>query len=142
VSKGPGGKTRISWVSNAALLRCLVDGPHTVPELCEETGLSEGVCRGYVRLMNQRKLVYVCAWLPSRQGAPVIRQWRWGPDKPDAPRPRRQTQKQRAARYRERTRRAKLQATMQGTADWRTLRGLMSNTPLSPLVKQLTKTAA
>jgi hypothetical protein len=95
-------KIRLSWLSNAILIRCLLDGPHTLYELVEETGLALDTVRGYVRALRNQKLVVIVGYLPARNGALVTVQYQWKPNAKDAPKPEAVSPRERAGRYRQR----------------------------------------
>jgi len=106
-----GPRPRISWNTNAVLMRTLWDGPHTMAELVEETGLSQSTIRGYIKAMRKQKLVAIVDLLMSGNGNRCIHVYQWRPDTKDYRVPK-MTQAQRQARYRERRAKAEQHATL------------------------------
>lgn len=98
------GRVRVTALSNADLIRALVDAAgetvgYSFAELSEITGLSDTTVRDYVRALRRRKLVAVVSWGEDPKGARTIREFAFAPDKKDKPQPR-MTQAERQARYR------------------------------------------
>ncbi len=107
-------KPRISWLSNAKLLRALYEGEYTINELAEQTGLAISTVRGYVKALRNERLVRICDKRRNSRGAPVIHVYEWAPDKRDAtfaP----VSGAERASRYRERLRLRRLQSAITGS---------------------------
>jgi len=106
-----GPKPRVSWSANARLMRLLWDGPHTLAELMEETGLAASTVRGYVKALRNQRLVAIVDLLPAHNGNKCIHVYQWKPDSKDVKR-RRQTQAERQRGYRERRAAMKHAATL------------------------------
>lgn len=106
-----GPKPRVSWNCNALLMRLLWDGPHTMKELMEETGLAASTVRGYVKALRNQRLVAIVDLLPARNGNKSIHVYQWKPDSKDVRR-RKQTQAERQRGYRERRAAMKHAATL------------------------------
>lgn len=98
-NRGP--KPRVSWNVNAQLMRLLWDGPHTMAELVEETGLSFSTVRGYVLALRKVKLVAVVDLLVAGNGVRCTHVYRWKPDARDF-RVVKKTPAQRQQQFRER----------------------------------------
>jgi DNA-binding transcriptional ArsR family regulator len=102
-----GPKPRVSWNVNARLMRLLWDGPHTMRELIEETGLSESTVRGYVKALRNNKLVAITD-LVGRHGTHI---YQWKPDAKDYKR-KKLTPAERQKRCRERKEASRLTAAL------------------------------
>ena len=95
-------KPKINAIVQAHLIRLLVDDPHTVADLSEETGLSSNTVRGYVQALHARGLVYLVDKLPDSSGQRSVSLWKFGPDTRDKFRPLTQRERQAACRARKR----------------------------------------
>jgi DNA-binding transcriptional ArsR family regulator len=103
-------------MSNALLLRALYDGPRTMRELRDITGLAESTVRGYLKALRKQKLVRVCDLLRNSNNIPCINVYEWAPDEPSyrVPRASKLTAAQRSKQYRERKRLTLLQTAITG----------------------------
>jgi DNA-binding transcriptional ArsR family regulator len=104
----------INYLSAAAMLRALVDGPATTAEIVEETGVAIRTVRLYVRAMRQQRLIYVARWEADSQGRRKTAAYLFGPDKSDAPNPPRESRVVIVRRYRSRVRVRTLHAAIVG----------------------------
>ena len=93
-------KPKVNATAQAHLIRLLVDDPHTVLELAEETGLSEGTVRAYLRALHKRKLVYIVDKVPDSSGQRSVALWAFGVDKRDKFKAKSQAERQAACRAR------------------------------------------
>lgn len=93
-------RSRITATSQAAILRLLVDGPHSIKELVEETGVSRQTITGYITHLRKKKLVHVQEWIKLSVGVRATAFYRFAPDKKDAKRPPAMTQAEKDQRYR------------------------------------------
>jgi predicted transcriptional regulator len=82
-------------------MRLLWDGPHTMDELVEETGLAVSTVRGYVLSLRKRKLVAIVNLLEGRNGNRNKHVYAWKPDARDY-RTHKKTPAERQAKYRQR----------------------------------------
>jgi len=73
----------------------------TVPEIAEESGLSEQSVRGYIRAMRKRRAVHVADWEHDKHGRRTLRAYALG-QKPDKPKPLQRTRAEYARDYRTR----------------------------------------
>jgi DNA-binding transcriptional ArsR family regulator len=78
---------RLGPLSVAKIMRALFDGPCTVPELQEASGLSVSTLYEYLRALRKEGVVHVCAWEKDATGRESLRVFKLGPGK-DAPRQR------------------------------------------------------
>lgn len=99
----------VSGVTAFALcFGCLLDGPCTVFELIEESGIHENTARKLLRILKRHKRVHIAAWENDSAGRAMIAAYALG-DKPDVKRRPRKTPTQRSAARRARLRLARLQ---------------------------------
>ena len=85
------------------MIRALMEGPSTVPEIVYECGLSYTTVRRYVHALHKAGCVHIAGWDVDGNGRRTLRAWQLGQAK-DKPRPAPIQNKDRAARYRERAR--------------------------------------
>lgn len=113
------GRPRINAVVQAHLIRLLVDDYHTAQDLAEETGLSPGTVRSYLRALKARKLVHIVSKEPDRGGQRSIAVWSFDPDKKDMSKP--ATPADRARTYRARKSANIIAQTWHGAASTATI---------------------
>lgn len=89
---------RINALSFATMMRCLIDAPHTIADLAEETGLHQRCVARYVAALKRQKIVRVAGWDPDALGRVSIAAYQVGSGE-DARR-RVQTRAESNARYR------------------------------------------
>jgi DNA-binding transcriptional ArsR family regulator len=78
---------RLGPLSVAKIMRTLLDGPSTVPELQEISGLSVSTLYEYLRALRKEGVVHVSGWEKDATGRESLRVFKLGPGK-DAPRQR------------------------------------------------------
>lgn len=93
----------LNHLSAALMMRALMDGPSSVPEIAYETGISYVTVRRYVRALRDRRVIHIAAWDVDARGRRTLAAYSFG-DRHDAPRPPRATAAQRQAAHRERAR--------------------------------------
>lgn len=98
---------RPAHIAVALMMARLLDGPATVREIAEETGLTEFSTRCYVRAMRARRVVYVASWELDTAGRQTLAAYKLG-KRPDAVRIPPLTRAQMARNYRARKRDAQL----------------------------------
>lgn len=85
----------------AVFFECLLDGPHTVFELTEESGLHLNTVRKVLRILKRHERIHVAAWEPDSMGRMTIAAFALG-KKPDVKRPPGKTATERSAAMRAR----------------------------------------
>lgn len=91
----------------AVFIEHLLDGPCTVFEFQEASGMHLNTIRKVLRILRRHKRIYVAGWDDDSMGRKTIAAWALG-DKPDAKRPPRKTAAERSALMRARQRHALL----------------------------------
>lgn len=94
---------RVNAYSFARMIKMLVDGPQTVSEIVEDTGLHRVTVSRYLRELHRAKAVGICAWEPDAKGRDAIKVYELGRTGRDAKRAK-MTQAQRQEAYRARKR--------------------------------------
>ena len=89
--------TTINYLSVAALMRALLDGPATVKDLMHESGLSACTCRRYVNALRKARVIHVKLWDVDSYGKRSLASYAIG-DKDDAPRAPKSNAEREAAR--------------------------------------------
>ena len=89
--------TTINYLSVAALMRALLDGPATVKDLMHESGLSACTCRRYVNALRKARVIHVKLWDVDSYGKRSLASYAIG-DKDDAPRTPKSSAEREAAR--------------------------------------------
>ena len=107
--------TTINYLSVAALMRALLDGPATVKDLMHESGLSACTCRRYVNALRKARVIHVKLWDVDSYGKRSLASYAIG-DKDDAPRAPKSNAEREAAR-RERLRQKNRTRRMNGMVD-------------------------
>lgn len=77
------GKLRVNAMTNAVLIRELMDGPSTAAELAELVGLSKQTITRYLMAMHRKKCIRIAGWDRDSSGKQSIRCFGFG-DAPDA----------------------------------------------------------
>ncbi len=77
---------KITALSFAKLMKCLLDGPVTYYDMAEETGLHRLTCSRYCAALKKEGVVYVAEWMEDRGGRRTLKGYKIG-NKPDAARP-------------------------------------------------------
>lgn len=80
-------KKRLTPDAYAALLQELLNGPSTLKELIEASGLSKVTTNQIVLALRAVKLVRICAWQRDDKGCQSIMVFEFAPDKPNVKRP-------------------------------------------------------
>lgn len=112
-------KLRITAHSQAIILRALVDGPCTIQDLIDESGLNISAVYNYVRELRKHKLIYLVDKAPDRRGQKSLDIWRFGPDKRDTYRP--TSAKERQKKCRENKKKREVHALLAGITQTGTL---------------------
>ena len=91
-------RNRVNAIAFSKLMRCLHDGPHTLRELVQETGLTRGTVSLYVHALRREKLVRIAGWDTDSIGRTCLPAFAIGSE-PDARRVK-MSRKESNARYR------------------------------------------
>ena len=78
---------RINALTLAKILRMLWDGPQTIGDMIEETGMHDCTIRNHLKALRRENLVYVCGWRMDSRGVPQVAVYRLTPDHYDVDRP-------------------------------------------------------
>lgn len=75
---------RVNAMSFAIMVRSLCDGPKTVHQIAEASGLRVWTVRHYVKSLHKQEVVHIHGWVPDSMGrdATVIYAWGMGIDVP------------------------------------------------------------
>jgi hypothetical protein len=76
---------RLGPLSVAKLMRALLDGPCSMPELQHTSGLSINTLHGYMRALRKEGVVHISGWEKDATGRDSLRVFKLGAGK-DAPR--------------------------------------------------------
>ena len=98
----PGGKIqqhKINALTQANLIRLLLDGELSCRDLAEETGLHYVTVLQYCRTLHKAGAAFICGWEADRRGLETIRHYKVGIGKDVKPK-RRMTEVERQRRYR------------------------------------------
>lgn len=98
---------RPAHLAVALMMGRLLDGPATVQDIAQETGLTEQSVRDYMRAMRKRRAVHVAGWEHDTAGRQTLAAYQLG-RKPDAVRVPPRTNAERMRHYRARKRDAHL----------------------------------
>lgn len=90
---------KMGAISYAKMIRLLMDGTMTCAEIAEETGLHLLTVYQYTRELHREGVIHIALWEKDSRGRDAIKVYRFGEGK-DAKRYA-MTQRERAARYRE-----------------------------------------
>jgi predicted ArsR family transcriptional regulator len=103
---------KLGALTNANLMKLLLDGTYSCIELSEETGLHYVTVLEYTRAMHRVGAVHINSWEKDTRGRDVIKVYKLGTAK-DAKREK-LTSVERTARYRAKRKAAQLAAVMGG----------------------------
>lgn len=78
---------RVSAMTFSKMLTLLKQGPHSLDELVEGTGLGRVCCSKWVIELKREGHVYIASWGENARGWRTVAEFAWG-DLPDVPRPR------------------------------------------------------
>jgi len=92
-------QVKVNALSQANLIKLLLEGEYTMRQLAEETGLHYVTVVDYTRALRRAGILHICAWELDRMGRETIRVYKLGEGKDVKPR-KRLTPSERAARYR------------------------------------------
>jgi len=91
---------KINAISQAQLIKLMLDGVYTCHELAEQTGLHYVTVLQYARELHAAGAAYICAWEKDSRGRDAIKVYKIGEHR-DVPR-KKMTGAQRQAKSRER----------------------------------------
>lgn len=94
---------KINAITQARLMRLLLDGELDCRELAEETGLHYVTVLQYTRELHRAGAAYICDWHPDDRGYATLKVYKLGAGKRDKKRPS-MTVNEKSARYRARKR--------------------------------------
>jgi predicted ArsR family transcriptional regulator len=69
---------RVNALSFAMMVRALYDGPKTLHQLCEITGLHVWTARHYVKAMQKQEVVHITGWTKDSMGRDAIAHYALG----------------------------------------------------------------
>ena len=69
---------KLGALSLAKVIRSLLDGPCSVPELHIASGLSKGTLHSYMRALRKERAVHICAWEKDATGRESVRVFKLG----------------------------------------------------------------
>ena len=95
----------------ADVLKLLIDGPITLQDIQDETGLHKFTIRDYLQALHKRKLIHIAVWSMQGPRKHRVAHWMFGRGT-DARRPPRVPASVRTAHYRQRKAARELQSTM------------------------------
>ena len=98
--------SRPGHIAIAAMIDMLITGA-TVPDMADESGLTEASVRSYVRALRKRRAIHVAAWEHDTYGRQSLAAYRLG-RKPDAVRVPPRNRAEIARHYRARRKDARL----------------------------------
>ena len=110
---------RVNALAVGHMLRGIQDGCHTLYELAEMSGLQYQTVLHYCNTLHKLKVIHICDWREDVRGARTLRVYAMGDDL-DAPKPKRKTDKEVCARYREKCRQLQMLQRMAGNAKTKT----------------------
>ena len=70
--------SKLGALSLAKLIRSLLDGPCSVPDLQVASGLSKGTLHAYMRALRKEHAVHICAWEKDATGRESLRIFKLG----------------------------------------------------------------
>lgn len=103
---------KLNAILTARLVKMLWDGPCTLADLCEETGLHYVTVREYCSELHRAGVAHIPAWEKDSRGRDLIKVYKLGPGK-DAKRAK-MTRPEISARYRAKRAAAQLLAVQAG----------------------------
>lgn len=105
---------KINAFSYAQLIKCITEGPCTIQDACDYTGLHYMTCQQYLRELYRAKVIHISAWEKDPRGRDVIKVYKFGKGR-DAQR-QKLTGAERMARMRERQKAMRHAQVIAGTA--------------------------
>ena len=118
--KPPNNKGRrvikVNALTQAHLIKLLLDGEMDCKELAEETGLHYVTVLQYTRELHRAKAAHICKWLPDDRGVCTIKVYKLG-TRHDARRPK-LTDAERQARVREARKKLNDAAVLNGAGQY------------------------
>ena len=112
---------KINAISQAKLIKLLLDGDRTCQELAEETGLHYVTVLQYTRELHREKAVHICRWDKDSRGRDLLKVYKIGKAR-DAKREK-LTGAQRQQRARDRRKMAKLLGVLSEVPNLRNVDG-------------------
>lgn len=107
---------KMSCISMAQMMKCLMEGIYSCREIAEETGLHYITVLQYTREMHLAGVLYIKAWEKDSRNKDAIRIYAFG-NKPDAKR-KTLSMAERSHRRREKIKQMKLLQCMAGAASY------------------------
>jgi predicted ArsR family transcriptional regulator len=107
-------KSRITHITLAKTLRVLLDGPATVHEIAEVTGVMPRTAAEWMRALRKEECAHISGWVPDSRGRDATAVFSLGKGK-DKPR-HRFTEAERQARRRAKKRQLHIQSLITGVA--------------------------
>lgn len=89
------------------MVAALAEGPATVQDIAEETGLTDMSVRGYIRAMRKRRVIHIARWEHDAAGRQTLAAYQLG-QKRDAVRVPPRSRAEMARHYRARKRDARI----------------------------------
>jgi hypothetical protein len=102
---------RLNALTVGMITRALLDGPHTLYDLNELSGLGIPALRRYVAAMRHAKAAYIAQWEQDSIGRYVMPAFQIGADTKDAKRPPKERIRKRRARAAREAQQAMIQMT-------------------------------
>lgn len=96
-------KIKINAVTVGLLMRTLHEGPSSLNELMDVTGLANSTIRGYIKELRKHGLVYLAGYDRAGNNVQCIELYAWGPGMKDY-KPKFMTGAERSRKYREQRR--------------------------------------
>ncbi len=93
----------LNHLTAALLVESLLNGPSSVYDVSDETGVSYCTTRRYIKALRDRRCIHVAEWHTDTRGRHTVRAYKMG-RKADAARPLATTHARRQEMYRERAR--------------------------------------
>jgi predicted ArsR family transcriptional regulator len=103
---------KVNAITQAQLIKLLLEGTYTCVELAEMTGLHYVTVLQYTRELHRAGAAHICAWEKDARGRDILKIYKLGAGK-DAKR-QRMTEAQKQARYRAKMQAARLLHAMAG----------------------------
>lgn len=69
---------RINALSFALMVRSLCDGPKTLHQVAEATGLHVWTVRQYVKALHKQEVIHIKGWIPDSMDRDVTAIYAWG----------------------------------------------------------------
>lgn len=107
---------KINAISQAHLIKLLLEGTHTCAELAEATGLHYVTVLHYTRELHKVKAAHICMWEKDNRGRDLLKVYKLGEGQ-DAKR-RKMTAMQRQKLYRERKKMSRMNQVLAGNGSF------------------------